>query len=294
MDEPLAWRQEDGRWTCVACVQRCTLAEGEAGVCGARTVRDGRGIALNRNRFLRAAAGPVEGTGFLHLFPGTRILALGSWGDPFAQDEPPDPLPPEREPERVVALALELHARGLVLAYSEPAVWAETALDLLRLARAQGLYTAAASRALTPEVLEAWGPYLDGLLWGWQGPDALPLLQEARARWKVHVEIYAPVLTASEAGALREALGDRVPLHLWDPALPHFPGPAAPRPTPPEGFPFIYLDPESETRCPGCGRTVVRRSREEVRTEGIAPEGTCEACGADLAVRRTLAKFRLP
>ncbi|MBC8076853.1 MAG: radical SAM protein, partial [Chloroflexales bacterium] len=232
---------------CDACQWRCALAWGDVGRCKVR-YGDGEGVVPDNYGLISGAAvGPVEDHRLWHFFPDSLAFSVGSWGSSFPADQGRSPyaLLPEDEtkrrkldPDRTATFALEHLCRGVVWAYGEPAVSFDYVYDVLKLARASSRYTAIVTGGyLTPEALDLFGPYLDGIslelrafddasyarLTGvsdWRG--ILDVAARARKRWNCHMEVttrlHHGVNTAPEElraliGWVRDALGTHTPWH---------------------------------------------------------------------------------
>lgn len=239
---------------------------------------------------------------------------------PLAEDPALTSLPPAA----AVATAVRLGAAGMCWTYNEPAIWLEYTLECARLAKHSGLYTAYVTNGTaTREHLDLIGPYLDAYrvdikgsspasyraVSGWGGYEGiLDSTQYARTRWQMHVECVTnvtPTVNDSDeelrgiARWIATALGPETPWHVtrFHPyeGFAHLPvtplkrldrayalGQEA-------GLRHIYVgnvpgDPRQDTRCPGCGDTVIQRHGYTVVQEALRP-GTCPRCGMEIAGR---------
>lgn len=249
MQEALLYeREEGGNVLCRLCPWFCRLAPGETGRCGVRENQGGVLYSRNYGRVAAAAVEPIERRGLYHLFPGSIILTLGSWGDNLPCGTRPltAEMPPEAEakrlldPERAASFAVEHRCRGMAWGYREPAVWMEYVLDCAKMARANGLFTLWITKGfIAQEAVDLLGPYLDacalellaasGSVYerscgrdAWTTVSAIP--RYLRERWRVHLEIHTPLLpgTNDDEGTLRgladwilEELGPETPWHIW-------------------------------------------------------------------------------
>ncbi len=75
---------------CGLCPHRCSLAEGQAGFCRARSNRNGTITCDNYGQITSIALDPIEKKPLYHFYPGSRILSVGSYGCnlrcPFCQN----------------------------------------------------------------------------------------------------------------------------------------------------------------------------------------------------------------
>ncbi|AFV75151.1 pyruvate-formate lyase-activating enzyme [Thermus oshimai JL-2] len=218
-------------------------------------------------------------------------------------------------PERVVAAAEALGVRLLAFTYNEPAVFIEYARDTALLAKERGMKTVFVTSGF--ETKEAWAyirPYLDAAnvdLKGFReafyreicGARLKPVLEslEHLVAQGVWVEVTTLLLEGynTEEGELRamarflKGLSPEIPWHLTaahpDYRMPHL--------TPTrretllkayeiakeEGMRFVYLgnildEERSSTRCPDCGRLLLKRRGYRVEALWTDP-GVCPGCG---------------
>ena len=170
LTEPLS----RGRVRCLTCIRRCVIPPGERGWCHTRENREGRLYSLIYGRVSSLSLNPIEKKPVFHFLPGSRWLSLGSLGCNFrcpgCQNWELAHADLERElkwtrylgPEELVGLALERGAAGISWTFNEPVLWLEYILDTAPLARKKGLFTNIVTNgALTPEAVDALGPFLD-------------------------------------------------------------------------------------------------------------------------------------
>lgn len=320
---------DDGVWQCDACQWRCRLGPDEIGRCQMRA-GSAEGITLlNYGLISGAAIGPVEDHRLWHFFPDSLVLSIGGWGYASPSDQqrgpyaaiPDDPAKRRKlDSERAANFALERLCRGVVWAYGEPAVSHEYVLELLQLSRASSRYTALLTTAvLTPEALDHFGPYLDGLSFDLRGfsdnsyarlagfPDwraALVIAEQAHTKWGCHLEVTTRIHHGVNddqdelrelVGWIRATLGDHTPWHV-------LPGDAgsetaastvrARRIGHEQGLQFVYgAEPNQATRCPECQSTLITRNNGVTRLVGLS--GTaCSHCGFDVKLRLSIFKAR--
>lgn len=159
---------------CVACGHRCKIPEGRAGVCRVR---------FNDNGVLRVPAGyvagvavdPIEKKPFYHAYPGRDALSFGmlgcdyhcsycqNWVTSQALRDDRAVVPPRFcSAEQLVELAVEQRVPVIVSTYNEPLITADWAVEVFKLARAEGITCGFVSNGnATPEVLEFIRPYVD-------------------------------------------------------------------------------------------------------------------------------------
>lgn len=159
---------------CVACGHRCKILPGRAGVCRVR---------FNDNGVLRVPAGyvagvavdPIEKKPFYHAYPGRDALSFGMLGCDYhcsycqnwvtsqaLRDDQAVSAPRFCSAEKLVQFAHEQHTPVMVSTYNEPLITADWAVEIFKLARAEGIVCGFVSNGnATPEVLEFIRPYVD-------------------------------------------------------------------------------------------------------------------------------------
>src|SRR6266704_6341186 len=118
---------------------------------------------------------PVEKKPFFHALPGSAAMSFGmlgcdyhcaycqNWVTSQALRDPNAISPPHRlTPEEFVALAMDRGARIVTSTYNEPLITSEWAVEIFKIARAQGLKTSYVSNGNgTPQVLAYIKPWVD-------------------------------------------------------------------------------------------------------------------------------------
>ncbi len=169
----LVVRGQDDRVRCLACGHRCTILPGRTGICRVRFNREGE---------LRAPAGyvagvqvdPIEKKPFYHAYPARDALSFGMLGCCFhcsfcqnwvtsqtLRDDAAVARPRFCTAEGLVAAAVEQHVPLIVSTYNEPLITADWAVEIFKLAKAEGIVCGFVSDGhATPEVLEFIRPYV--------------------------------------------------------------------------------------------------------------------------------------
>ncbi|HXI02773.1 MAG TPA: AmmeMemoRadiSam system radical SAM enzyme [Candidatus Saccharimonadales bacterium] len=218
-------------------------------------------------------------------------------------------------PGEVVGRAIAAGCRSLAFTYNEPTIWGEYVIDISRRARAEGLKSVMVTNGyITREALPEVYEFIDAANVDLKAfteefyrkvtlthlEPVLEALVELRKRnvWIEITTLLIPTLNDAIEEIreisrwILENLGDEVPLHFTafhpDFRLMNLP------PTPPAtveaarrealsmGLKYVYVGNVvskggSDTRCPGCGETVIRRSWHAVE-EYRLDEGRCR-CG---------------
>ena len=158
---------------CGLCPWMCTIPEKKTGHCRVRANFDGRLRSLVYGHPVTIAVDPVEKKPLFHFAPGSRCLSIATVGCNltcrFCQNSGisqeygainGEPM----EPREVVALAKRENVAGIAYTYTEPTVFYEYALDIMKLARKAGLYNVWVSNGYTnPLPIKRMAKYLDAV-----------------------------------------------------------------------------------------------------------------------------------
>jgi pyruvate formate lyase activating enzyme len=219
---------------------------------------------------------------------------------------------------------LEQHCEGIAWTFNEPTISPMYLLDCARLAHEAGLYTVLVTNGLmTHEVLDLIGPFIDVYRVDVKSmdrafyrqvahtshiSDILPVAQRAQQEFGIHVETVTnlmPGLNDSDehlerlSQAILTYLGENTPWHLTT-YVPYARMTFIP-PTPAStlahartigwrtGLRFVYTDDvsaadSSNTICPVCCTCVIERRANQVRSPGLALDGTCIHCHTSLGI----------
>ncbi len=167
-------RESGGRVRCLACGHRCLVLPDHPGVCRVRFNVDGD---------LRAPAGyvagvqvdPIEKKPFYHAFPARDALSFGMLGcdlhcsycqnwvtSQALRDDAAVARPRFYRAEQLVEAAVQQQVPVMVSTYNEPLITADWAVEIFKLAHAEGIVCGFVSNGnATPEVLEFIRPYVD-------------------------------------------------------------------------------------------------------------------------------------
>jgi pyruvate formate lyase activating enzyme len=159
---------------CQNCAHYCLIKEGQRGICSVRENQGGKLYALNYGKIVAMHIDPIEKKPLYHFLPGTHSLSLATVGCNFSClncqnweiSQSPKPQKPilgkEIPAQAVVDMALENHLPSISYTYTEPAIFSEYALDIMKIAKVRGLKNVWVSNGFwSKELLEMISPYLD-------------------------------------------------------------------------------------------------------------------------------------
>lgn len=151
---------------CEVCFRHCEIKEGARGVCGARTCKDGRIVALNYGLITSIALDPVEKKPLARFCPGKRVLSVGSFGCnlfcPFCQNFDISRSDGEEfdqyiSPEDLAELAYkykDMGNIGVAYTYNEPLTGYEFVRDTARIVRDMGMKNVLVSNGTAEEQVQ--------------------------------------------------------------------------------------------------------------------------------------------
>jgi pyruvate formate lyase activating enzyme len=239
------WEQLPGQIAgCRVCPHRCDVAPEAFGKCGVRENLNGLLYVTNYEELTRADVEPIERVPLYHFRPGTRVLALGSFGESF----PPEIAPPWRPAgieeqskwyaaHETIDIAVSHKVDGIAYSGGEPFMWLEQWKEIATAARSEKLMNVAITNGFALEGPRAEIiPLLDAVNLAILGPDSVyrlrvgpgreAVLDTARALHAagVHLEITYLVLQGENDGPkafedlveVLDSLGNP-PLHVASP-----------------------------------------------------------------------------
>ena len=133
------------RVRCHLCPAECAISPGRLGICRLRKNYDGVLIAEAYGQLVSLALDPIEKKPLYHFKPGRPILSTDANGCnfrcPFCQNWTisQDQVPTEYySPEKLVSISGRGGSIGIAFTYTEPLVWFEYVYDCARLLKEQG------------------------------------------------------------------------------------------------------------------------------------------------------------
>ncbi|WP_251197393.1 AmmeMemoRadiSam system radical SAM enzyme [Anaerotardibacter muris] len=170
-----AMASPDKRAFCTLCPHRCSLAEGQRGICQARIARDGVVIDENYGRITSLALDPIEKKPLARFMPGSSILSIGSYGcnmhcgycqnASIAQVGPAHVEWRQMEPADIAEMASMFALQGnigVAFTYNEPLVGFEFVRNCAREVHQRGMKNVLVSNGqINPEPLAELLPLID-------------------------------------------------------------------------------------------------------------------------------------
>lgn len=164
MKEVYLYRKlKNGAVQCQTCAHYCNILPGKRGICGVRENQGGKLYALNYGKVIALSIDPIEKKPFFHFLPKTHSLSLSTVGcnfkcqncqnweiSQFSGKEIPGR---ELSPKEIVKTAKENNLPSISYTYTEPAIFSEYALDIMKLARKEGIKNAWVSNGFWSEEL---------------------------------------------------------------------------------------------------------------------------------------------
>lgn len=178
---------------CQACSWKCTIADGNTGICGIRLNKKGKLYLTVYGKAVGMHLDPVEKKPLNHFLPGSTALSFGTVGCDFGclfcqnwqMSQPPRENRYEKTsswkklvklkriiseqsedwtPEKIVDYALKVGAKSIAYTYNEPTIFIEYAYVTAKLASKKGLKNIFVSNGYeSDESLKYISPYLDAI-----------------------------------------------------------------------------------------------------------------------------------
>jgi len=163
---------ENGAVRCNLCPNRCTIGEGQVGICRVRKNIGGKLYSLSYGNLVSIHVDPIEKKPLYHFLPNSRAYSFATAGCnldckycqnwDIAHRDYDDLDSVSMTPEEVVDEALKAGADVVAFTYNEPTVQYEFMFDVAKLAQEKGLRTVAISSGfINQEPLKELLPYMD-------------------------------------------------------------------------------------------------------------------------------------
>lgn len=233
---------------CHVCEHHCHIVDGRRGLCGVRENQKGILYALNNPVCISRAIDPIEKKPLYHFLEKTKTYSFATVGCnlrcPWCQNHDISQSPkPDRyvegeeiEPIKHVYSALANHCPSISYTYSEPTIFIEYALEVMKLAHEHGIKNIWVSNGfMSTASLELITPYLDAANIDYKGSERVyhqltsghQTIIERNLKYLynhgVHLEITTLIIPSVNdhfqelehmASFIKNELGEEVPWHL--------------------------------------------------------------------------------
>lgn len=320
---------------CDLCHHSCLIAPGKTGLCRSRLRTDDKLYSLVYGYPVAVNADPIEKKPLFHFQPGSLTFSLGTYGCNFIcpncqnWDISQAKNLPEKisslqyySPEKVVEETLGNDCSSISYTYNEPTIFAEYAIDIMKIARFHDLKNIWVSNGyMSDACLDAIIPLLDAANIDLKSIDEDFYLHNCGAELKyilknlitlkqnqIHLEITTLLIPGLSddidmikrlAEFIITELNDDTPWHISK-----FSSPISWKlkkiPSTPDdmlyeayqigkeaGLKYVYVgnlpgDEKENTYCPRCGQLAIRRFGYEIDRMDI--HGRCSECDKDLDI----------
>ena len=300
--------KEGGRVQCVLCPHNCVIANNKTGICGVRKNQSGKLVSLVYGKLCSTAIDPIEKKPLFHFAPGTECFSICTVGCnlscSFCQNsEISHPsagtiVGNSVSAHEVVDLAKKHNVPGIAYTYTEPTIALEFYLEVMKLARKEGLYNVWVSNGyINPEPAKMAAKYIDAINVDLKGdgkfyselcgvPDESPIREAIKIYKKMGVWVELTNLIIPGFNDQKEQinnlvhwvmdnLGEDTPIHFsrFHPYYKMLDVKATPVETlnmavsvaREHGLKWAYIgnvagDGHEDSFCPKCGNTIVKRN----------------------------------
>ena len=325
--EAMLYTKKDSKSVqCNLCNRRCIISESKTGLCGVRKNTEGKLYSLVYGKSITFDVDPIEKKPLYHFIPGSRCMSISTLGCNFfckhcqnhnisqMRNEETLNKVPFTKPEKVIEKTLNSEADGIAYTYTEPTIFAEYALDIMKLAKKNDLYNVWVSNGyMTKELAEKITPFLDAINIDLKGSEKFysEIAGNAKMKFvkeninffnekKVHVEVTTLIIpgynddseTLKDIAEFIYGINPEIPLHFsrFTPMykLNYL------IPTPIEklklgrdialktGLKNVYVgnvNSELNTICSKCNAVLINRDGYFITFEELDSDGKCKKCG---------------
>lgn len=162
----------NGSVRCELCPRMCVIPKGGTGYCGVRKNVKSTLFSLVYNKPCSLNIDPIEKKPLFHFAPGTECLSISTVGcnlgclycQNWEISHPANIFGEDMTPEDIVMIAEERKLPGISYTYTEPTIFYEFALDIMKLSKKRGLYNVWVSNGYTNlEPIKNMSKYLDAI-----------------------------------------------------------------------------------------------------------------------------------
>jgi pyruvate formate lyase activating enzyme len=330
------WKKVNEEIQCLLCPRNCKISDGKRGFCGARENKGGVLYTLTYGSIISMAADPIEKKPLYHFWPGSSVFSIAAPGCTFScrhcqnweisQRKVGEVATEDISPEELIRLTKEYQCSGIAHTYSEPTIWTEYAMDVGKLAKAEGLYNVYVTNGyISLEALQELAPWLDAANVDVKAfsddfykricgvPSLQPVLDACKWMYEhhIHLEITYLIIPKENDGSeeirkfckwVSEELDPEVPVHFsrFYPQYRMLDKPPTPVETlekahkiaKEEGLCYVYLGnvpghPYDNTYCPECGEVLIGRYGYSILEFNVV-EGRCPRCHRKIPIVGTM------
>ena len=250
MEQALLYKKlSDKKVQCQNCAHYCIIEDNKRGKCGVKENKNGKLFSLVYGKVAALSVDPIEKKPLFHFLPGTYSLSFCTVGCNFkclncqnynisqVSEENNEIFGKDLNPKKIISIALENNLPSISYTYTEPAVFSEYALDVMKLARKKGLKNVWVSNGFwSKELFNLIYPYLDAVNIDIKSSedsfyvkycgaklkpvlDTLKRLKEKRI-WTEITTLVIPTLNDKEkifkeiANFIKNKLGEETPWHI--------------------------------------------------------------------------------
>ena len=157
---------------CVLCPHFCVIKNGERGKCGARENKNGKLYCIVYGKPCSLALDLIEKKPLYHFHPGSMTFTIATIGCnlsckhcqnwQISQAELEDVPYSEISPKEIIRMTKEAGSNIISFSYTEPTIFYEYMLDIVRLAKKHGIRCVMVTNGfINPEPLKKLLPYID-------------------------------------------------------------------------------------------------------------------------------------
>ncbi len=170
-------KRNDNKVQCQLCHHSCLITNNQTGICNARKNLGGILYSLNYGYPITQNIDPIEKKPLFHFLPGTETYSIGTLGCNFKcancqnwtisqakNIEKNISTITYVKPEAIVKSAIENDCQSIAYTYNEPTVFTEYALEVMKIAHANGIKNIWVSNGyMSKTCLNDITPYLDAI-----------------------------------------------------------------------------------------------------------------------------------
>ncbi len=149
MNVSVFYEKSNGGLICTLCPHKCIIKEGRVGVCGVRGNINGELVALNYGRLVAIYNDPIEKKPLFHFLPSSKSLSIATIGcnlfclncqnysiSQIRVDSINERISGDYyTPQEIVDIALKNGSESISYTYTEPTIFADYALDVMRVSK---------------------------------------------------------------------------------------------------------------------------------------------------------------